>query len=83
MPFGSFGFPELLLFFLLVLLLFGAKRIPEVGRSLGKGIREFKSATKELRKSVDEVDEEEKPSPTSQKVKDGEPVERKSDRSES
>ncbi|NNE08612.1 MAG: twin-arginine translocase TatA/TatE family subunit [Gemmatimonadetes bacterium] len=81
MPFGSFGFPELLLFFLLVLLLFGAKRIPEVGRSLGKGIREFKSATKELRKSVDEVEEEEKPSP-SQKERDGEPVERKSDRGE-
>jgi len=39
---------ELLLIFLVVLLLFGAKRLPEIGSSLGKGIREFKSSVREI-----------------------------------
>lgn len=41
------GFPELLLIFFVCLLLFGANRLPEIGRSLGEGIREFKKAFKE------------------------------------
>ncbi len=39
---GSIGFPELLVIFLIILLLFGGSRIKDVGRSLGEGIREFK-----------------------------------------
>lgn len=39
---------QLLIIFLVVLLLFGAKRIPEIARGLGKGIREFKDATREI-----------------------------------
>jgi sec-independent protein translocase protein TatA len=39
---GFIGFPELLLLGLVVLLVFGPKRLPEMGRSLGKGLREFK-----------------------------------------
>lgn len=42
------GTQELLIIFLIVLLLFGANRIPEIGRSLGKGIRDFKRATREM-----------------------------------
>jgi sec-independent protein translocase protein TatA len=42
--FGEIGFDKLLLMLVLFLLLFGAKRIPEIGRSLGKGIREFKGS---------------------------------------
>ena len=38
------GLPELLIIFLVCLLLFGANRLPEIGRSLGDGIREFKKA---------------------------------------
>lgn len=38
------GLPELLVVFLVCLLLFGANRLPEIGRSLGEGIREFKKA---------------------------------------
>lgn len=53
MGFGGIGFQELLLIFLLVLLLFGAKRLPEVGKAMGKGIREFKRATKEIRSDID------------------------------
>jgi TatA/E family protein of Tat protein translocase len=41
----TFGVPELLIIFVIVVLLFGGKRIPEIGRALGKSIREFKSAT--------------------------------------
>ena len=43
MPFGL-SFPELLIILVAVLLIFGAKRLPEMGRSLGKGMREFKDA---------------------------------------
>ena len=38
------GLPELLIIFLVCLLLFGASRLPDIGRSLGEGIREFKKA---------------------------------------
>lgn len=44
---GGFGVLEILLVFLLVLLFFGAKRIPEIARSLGLGIRAFKTSVKE------------------------------------
>ncbi|MFL5264759.1 MAG: twin-arginine translocase TatA/TatE family subunit [Anaeromyxobacteraceae bacterium] len=43
MPFGI-GLPEVLIFLVVVLLLFGASRVPEIGRSMGKGMREFKDA---------------------------------------
>lgn len=41
---GFIGFPEILLLGLLALLLFGPKRLPEMGRGLGKGMREFKDS---------------------------------------
>lgn len=46
------GWPELIIILVLLLLLFGAKRLPEVGRSLGKGMREFRDATKGLADDV-------------------------------
>lgn len=49
---GSIGMPEILLIFLVVLLVFGAKRIPEIARGLGKGIREFKDATREITSEI-------------------------------
>jgi sec-independent protein translocase protein TatA len=42
--FGSLGMPELLLLFAVVMLLFGAKKLPEVGRGLGRGIQNFREA---------------------------------------
>jgi len=45
---GSLGPLEIALIFLVILLVFGAKRIPEIARGLGKGIREFKQATREI-----------------------------------
>ena len=56
--------PEILLIFLIVLLLFGAKRLPELFKSFGKSIREFKKATTEIEEDIrTAMDEEpEKPS---------------------
>ena len=48
MPIGGLGMGEIVLIFLVVLLLFGAKRLPEIGSALGKGIREFKGSVREI-----------------------------------
>ncbi|HID96303.1 MAG TPA: twin-arginine translocase TatA/TatE family subunit [Candidatus Latescibacteria bacterium] len=53
--FGGFGTGEILLIFLVILLLFGAKRIPEIAQGLGKGIREFRKATRDLKEEIDEA----------------------------
>jgi sec-independent protein translocase protein TatA len=50
---GSLGMQELLLIFLVVLLLFGSKRLPELARGLGKGISEFKKAANDLKSELD------------------------------
>ncbi len=56
--FGNLGMPEILLIMLVVLLLFGAKRIPEIAASMGKGIREFKKnindATREVQDGIND-----------------------------
>ena len=52
MGIGGLGMWEILLIFLMVLLLFGAKRLPEIGSSLGKGIREFKSSIRDIEKEI-------------------------------
>ncbi len=43
---GSLGWPEILLIALVIILLFGAKKLPEIGKGLGEGIRSFRSAMK-------------------------------------
>jgi sec-independent protein translocase protein TatA len=48
----NIGFGEMVLIFLVVLLLFGAKRLPEIGSSLGKGIREFKTSMKDVEREI-------------------------------
>lgn len=45
---GNIGMPELLVIALIVLVLFGSKKIPELAQGLGKGIREFRKASREL-----------------------------------
>jgi sec-independent protein translocase protein TatA len=44
---GSLGIPELLIILAIIILIFGANRLPEIGRGIGKGIRNFKDSTKE------------------------------------
>ena len=54
MNFGNMGFMEILLILVVVLLLFGAKRLPEIGASMGKGIREFKKSISDVDRSLRE-----------------------------
>jgi sec-independent protein translocase protein TatA len=56
--FGSIGMPELILIFVVALLVFGPKKLPELGRSLGKGLAEFKRASDDLKKTIeDEIEQ--------------------------
>ena len=51
--FGLPGGPEMIVILLVIVLLFGAKKIPDLARGLGKGIREFKDATKEIKDEIE------------------------------
>jgi sec-independent protein translocase protein TatA len=63
---GNFGTSEIILIALIVLLLFGGRKIPELMRGLGKGIREFNDAKSNVRKEIEEgVNEKERPVTTS------------------
>lgn len=54
MNFGNLGFMEILLILVVVLLLFGAKRLPEIGASFGKSIKEFKRGINETQRAINE-----------------------------
>jgi len=50
---GSLGFPELIVILVIIIMIFGANRLPEIGRGIGKGIRNFKESTREGMKRDD------------------------------
>jgi TatA/E family protein of Tat protein translocase len=52
--FGSIGVPELLIILTIALIIFGPRKLPELGRSLGRSLNEFKRASNELRHTLDE-----------------------------
>jgi sec-independent protein translocase protein TatA len=52
---GNIGAPEIILLLLVALLLFGAKRLPEIGRSLGSGMREFKDSVSGVKPDLNET----------------------------
>ena len=58
LAFGSLGPWEITLIILVLLVFFGAKKIPELAKGLGKGIREFKDATKEIKNEIQENSKE-------------------------
>ncbi|HUV95341.1 MAG TPA: twin-arginine translocase TatA/TatE family subunit [Anaerolineae bacterium] len=51
----NLGPTELIIILIIVILIFGAGKLPEIGGALGKGIKEFKTASKELEEATDEV----------------------------
>jgi sec-independent protein translocase protein TatA len=51
----NIGLPELLVVLLIVLLLFGAKRLPEIARGLGRSMQEFKKGVKDIEQNVDDA----------------------------
>ncbi len=50
----NLGFPELVIIFVVALVIFGPRKLPELGRSLGKGLSEFKRASNELKRTWEE-----------------------------
>jgi sec-independent protein translocase protein TatA len=56
--FGNLGAGEIILIVLVILLLFGAKKIPELAQGLGKGMKEFKKAVKDVEDEIKKTDEE-------------------------
>ncbi|MGE0556055.1 MAG: twin-arginine translocase TatA/TatE family subunit [Gemmatimonadales bacterium] len=64
--FGNIGFTEMMVLLLVVLLVFGARRLPEIGQSLGKGIREFKRSISDAGESVNSALDDRGSSPSRQ-----------------
>lgn len=56
--FGNLGAGEIILIILVILLLFGAKKIPELAQGLGKGMKEFKKAVRDVEDEIKKTDEE-------------------------
>jgi sec-independent protein translocase protein TatA len=52
--FGSIGMPELIIIFVIALIIFGPRKLPELGRSLGRSLAEFKRASNELKSTLEE-----------------------------
>jgi TatA/E family protein of Tat protein translocase len=51
---GSIGVPEMIIIFVVALIVFGPKKLPELGKSLGKGLAEFRRASNELKATIEE-----------------------------
>ena len=64
---GPFGFQEMIVILVIALIIFGPRKLPELGRSLGRSINEFKRASNELRSTLDdEIRAEERKAPPAQ-----------------
>lgn len=56
--FQNLGLPEIIIISLVILLLFGGKKIPELMKGVGKGVRSFKDGMKEVEKEISEIDDQ-------------------------
>lgn len=66
---GSLGLPELLFILVVALLIFGPRKLPEIGRTMGKALGEFRRATSDLKRTLDvEMEMEEVKSPPARKI---------------
>ncbi|MSO23765.1 MAG: twin-arginine translocase TatA/TatE family subunit [Acidobacteria bacterium] len=68
---GSIGMPELMIIFVVALIVFGPRKLPNLGRSLGQGLAEFRKATNQLRSTIDDhikTIDSEPPHPTEDKL---------------
>lgn len=74
---GPIGFPELLVIFVIALIVFGPRKLPEIGKALGKSLAEFKRASNELRNTLEEEirSEERRSSPPARALDAPRPVE--------
>ena len=70
--FGPIGMPELIVIFVIALIIFGPRKLPELGRSLGKSLGEFKRASNDLRHTLEEEIRVEDPKPAASKAKPAE-----------
>lgn len=72
MPFGGLGMGEIILILVVVLVVFGPRRLPELGGALGKGIREFKRSVQDIKSEMGQPDKEIKPAAPAPQVTAGE-----------
>jgi len=72
--FGSIGMPELIIIFVIALIIFGPRKLPELGRSLGKSLAEFKKASNELKNTLEEEIRLDEQRSTAEAAKPKEPV---------
>lgn len=70
--FGSLGPTELLIILFIILLLFGARKIPDLAKGLGRGVKEFRDASREIRREIDTETSNNNTSAPERKVETGE-----------
>lgn len=73
--FAMLGWPEIIGILVVVLVLFGAKKLPELARGLGQGIKEFKKATREVQDDLQRALDEDPPTEPARRVADKKPAE--------
>ncbi|MCD6452461.1 MAG: twin-arginine translocase subunit TatB [Acidobacteria bacterium] len=68
--FGSIGMPELILIFVIALIIFGPRKLPKIGKAMGRSLAEFKRASNDLKRSIEEEIEAEELKERLKKKKD-------------